>query len=151
MRVPAALVRVRPRAAALLAAAVLGVLGTAVAAPAAAAGTDAVTIDPVGTVAADGTVTLTGSYHCDYPGAVFLSPNLRVGDRSENIGNSLRATCDGQQHAWRAQAQPYQWVVQPGPAEADASLVHLTEGPLVPMPEFLARGQQAIMLQSTAD
>ncbi|MCX4744867.1 DUF6299 family protein [Kitasatospora sp. NBC_01287] len=148
MRVSPALNRVRPRTAGLLGAALLALL-TAAAAPAATAGATGaqeVRIDSTGSVSADGTVTLTGSYRCLSGGAVFVSSNLRIGDESRNLGTGVRAACDGASHRWSSRAKPEQLDAKPGPAQAEATLVHLTEGSLVPMPEFLAVGRQDITL-----
>ncbi|WP_329570877.1 DUF6299 family protein [Kitasatospora sp. NBC_01266] len=106
----------------------------------------AVSVDSQGTVAPDGTVTLSGSYQCMTGGAVFVSSSLRIGNQSSSIGNGTQATCDGAQHRWISQGKPDQLLVKPGAAQVQATLVHLTEGALVPMPEFLAAQSQDITL-----
>ncbi|MDH6119037.1 DUF6299 family protein [Kitasatospora sp. GAS204B] len=172
MRIAPASIRLRPRpgrsgAAGLLGAAVLALLAGAApagavngavagppnapinrpaAGPAGPTGGGAVAVDAVGTVGSDGTVTLSGSYRCLTGGAVFVSSSLRIGDQSRSIGNGTRATCDGSPHRWSSQEKPYALDARPGPARVEATLVHLTEGPLVPMPEFLAVQQQDITL-----
>ncbi|MFF7636763.1 DUF6299 family protein [Kitasatospora sp. NPDC008050] len=147
MRVRSTSVRAVPRAAGLLGAALLALLGAA--APAGAAAGDTLTVDPVGTVAPDGTVTLSGTYQCSASGSVFVTSNLRIGQQESNVGDGVRALCDGREHAWASQGKPAQLHAAPGAARVEATLTHLTQGPawwLPVLPEFLARQGQDISL-----
>ncbi|GAB2694641.1 DUF6299 family protein [Kitasatospora kifunensis] len=147
MRVRPTPVRVRPRVAGLLGAALLALLGAAT--PAGAAAGETLSVARMGVIASDGTVTLTGTYRCSTAGAVYVTSNLRVGQTQTNIGNGVRATCDGNEHSWTSQGKPAQLHAQPGPARVEATLTHLTQGPawwLPVLPEFLAQQSQDIML-----
>ncbi|GAA3397299.1 DUF6299 family protein [Streptomyces roseoviridis] len=118
-------------------------LATAAAtAPTAHAGAgDGLSVDPQGTVAKDGTVTLSGSYRCmdDSAGPVFVSSTLVQGDRSTGIGGT-RAICDGVVHGWTNSAVVKEPGYRSGAARVEATLMQLTaHGPLgMPLPGFLA-------------
>ncbi|MFE5401343.1 DUF6299 family protein [Streptomyces sp. NPDC056580] len=91
---------VRPALAAGLGAAALL---CAVAPPAAgAAPSELLTVDATGRVAADGTITLTGTYRCaGSSGPVFVGSSVTQGDPDVKyaIGGS-DAVCDGVEHHW---------------------------------------------------
>lgn len=73
---------------------------TASSAQAAAEPDEVVTIAATGRVAADGTITLSGTYRCaPGSGPVFVSSSLRQGDSRRSIGGT-RAVCDGDEHRW---------------------------------------------------
>ncbi|MEU9702053.1 DUF6299 family protein [Streptomyces sp. NPDC047981] len=118
--------------------------GTAQAAPA-----DALSVDAYGTVAADGTVTLSGTYRCldDSAGPVFVSSTLVQQDRSAGIGGT-RAVCDGQVHDWTNSGVVKEPAYRSGVAQVKATLMQLTpSGPLgVPMPAFLATEETDVIL-----
>src|SRR5881392_3993045 len=64
---------------------------------------DSVTVDQVGYLAPDGTITLAGSYRCTGGGfgdSVFVSSQLNQANVSHGIGGTL-AVCDGALHRWR--------------------------------------------------
>ncbi|MFD5324495.1 DUF6299 family protein [Streptomyces sp. NPDC127092] len=127
-------------------------LATAAAtAPTAHAGAgDGLSVTPHGTVADDGTVTLTGSYRCldDSAGPVFVSSTLVQDDRSSGIGGT-RAVCDGQVHEWTNSAVVREPGYRPGEARVKATLMQLTaQGPLgLPLPGFLAVKESAVTLR----
>ncbi|MFD3944060.1 DUF6299 family protein [Streptomyces sp. NPDC058579] len=122
---------------------------------AAAAGTvhadpaDSVTVDAYGTVAADGTVTLSGQYRCldDSAGPVFVSSTLVQRDRSAGIGGT-RAVCDGQVHDWSNSAVVKEPAYRAGAAQVKAALMQLTlSNPLgVPLPGLLAAEEADVIL-----
>ncbi|MFC9396249.1 DUF6299 family protein [Streptomyces sp. NPDC057027] len=131
----------------VLAAAAL--LTAAVAPLAHAGGADGLTVDEYGTVAADSTVTVSGTYRCldDSEGPVFVSSTLKQGTRSTGIGGT-RAVCDGHLHTWSNSAVVKEPVYQPGAAHVEASLVQLTAGPSgLPLPGFLTKEQADVELR----
>ncbi|WP_418956207.1 DUF6299 family protein [Streptomyces tritici] len=130
--------RVRHLLGTVAAALLLAGATTAHALPAAVA--DGVTVHPAGALAADGTVTLTGTYRCldDGDGPVFVSSTLIQGQRSQGIGGT-RAVCDGRVHAWTNSSVVHDPVYRPGAAKVQATLMQLTPKALgVPLPQFRA-------------
>ncbi|WP_344444772.1 DUF6299 family protein [Kitasatospora nipponensis] len=116
----------------------------------AAGGGDSVTVDQVGTLAADGTITLSGSYRCaaGTPGTVLVGSTLRTAAESHGVGGTV-ATCDGASHAWTNRGRPEQSSVTSGPAHVDATLLSLSPTGL-PLPTVLAAGAQDIDLRPAA-
>ncbi|MER8044129.1 DUF6299 family protein [Streptomyces sp. NPDC094032] len=110
---------------------------------------DAVTVDPQGTIAADGSVTLSGAYRCadDSAGPVFVSSTLVQGEHSAGIGGT-QAVCDGRLHPWTNSAVVKDPTYRPGKARVEATLMQLTsEDELgLPLPEFLVEQDQDITL-----
>ncbi|MFI8518252.1 DUF6299 family protein [Streptomyces sp. NPDC085481] len=110
---------------------------------------DGLAVDPYGTVAEDGTVSLSGSYRCadDSAGPVFVSATLVQDDRSAGIGGT-RAVCDGLVHEWTNSSVVKEPAYRPGEARVEATLMQLTPtGPMgLPMPEFLATGSRNVTL-----
>ncbi|MEV4429874.1 DUF6299 family protein [Streptomyces sp. R-07] len=122
----------------VLAAAAL--LTAAVAPLAHAGGADGLTVDGYGTVAADSTVTVSGTYRCldDSEGPVFVSSTVKQGNRSTGIGGT-RAVCDGHLHTWTNSAVVKEPAYTPGAARVEATLMQLTAGASgLPLPGFLA-------------
>ncbi|MEU8763752.1 DUF6299 family protein [Streptomyces sp. NPDC048659] len=121
---------------------------TAHAGPAAPAA-DTVTVDPRGTLAADGTVTLSGTYRCadDSAGPVFVSSTLVQGTHSAGIGGT-QAVCDGQVRPWTNSAVVKDPAYRPGPAQVQAALMQLVAtGPLgTPTPDFTVEQDRDITL-----
>ncbi|WP_060906191.1 DUF6299 family protein [Streptomyces scabiei] len=108
---------------------------------------ETLTIDPIGSVAPDGTVTLSGTYRClGANGPVFVSSSLQQGDSRvrKGVGGSS-AVCDGAEHTWTNtdRAEPGRYV--PGPARVEATVTELSGGGL-PLPRFHAVRQQDITL-----
>ncbi|MEU4267379.1 DUF6299 family protein [Streptomyces sp. NPDC026092] len=118
--------------------------GTAHAGPA-----DTLTVDAYGTVAADGTVTLSGTYRCldDSAGPVFVTSTLVQRDSSAGIGGT-RAVCDGRLHDWSNSGVVKEPAYRPGAAQVKATLMQFTpSGPLgVPLPGFLAAEEADVIL-----
>jgi hypothetical protein len=117
--------------------------GTATADP-----SESVTVDPVGTIAADGTVTLSGTYRClGNRGPVYVSsslgqsrPHLRYG-----IGGTS-AVCDGAEHRWVNTGKPMPGELKPGAARVEATVMELDPSAGIPLPRFHALRQQDITL-----
>ncbi|MFC8509187.1 DUF6299 family protein [Streptomyces sp. NPDC057411] len=137
------------RARLALATGALLALTAATAATAHAAPGDGLTVDPRGTVAEDGTVSLSGTYRCtdDGAGPVFVSSTLVQGTRSAGIGGT-QAVCDGQEHPWTNSAVVKEPGYEQGEAHVRASLMQLTPtDPMgLPLPEFLLTKDQDITL-----
>jgi hypothetical protein len=116
--------------------------------PASAAPSDTVTIGPVGRIAEDGTVTLSGTYRCTgRTGPVFVSSS--VSQRSplvrQGIGGT-RAVCDGAEHSWENTGKPGSDVLEPGKANVEATLMELSPEGGLPLPRFHAAAQQDVTL-----
>ncbi|MEU6842625.1 DUF6299 family protein [Streptomyces sp. NPDC046716] len=141
----------------------LAVLGTVtgaalllLAAPAAvgaAEPAESVTVTPTGTVAADGTVTLTGTYRCTAGLApVFVSASVRQtsdGPR-RGIGGTL-ADCDGREHTWQNTGQVPVGTVEPGAAQVEATVMELRPQGGLPLPHFHASREQSVTLTAATD
>ncbi|WP_020122503.1 DUF6299 family protein [Streptomyces canus] len=137
---------VRPALAAAAGAALF--LLAAPALPASAVPYETVTVDPVGRIAQDGTVTLSGTYRCtDGSGPVFVSSS--VGERSSSsrygVGGT-RAVCDGVEHSWQNTGKPTPGALAPGAAHVEATLMELTLQGGLPLPRFHAAEQRDITL-----
>ncbi|MFI0166301.1 DUF6299 family protein [Streptomyces sp. NPDC017095] len=131
-------------AAALGAAALL----CAAAVPAAADPAELVTVDPVGRIAPDGTVTLSGSYRCTGgTGPVFVSSSLSQGDARvrHGIGGGL-AQCDGAEHRWQNSGKISTEAPAAGPARVQATLMELRPTGILLLPSFHALTDQDVTL-----
>ncbi|MET8899688.1 DUF6299 family protein [Streptomyces sp. NPDC004538] len=111
--------------------------------------TQSVTVDRTGRVAADGTVTLTGTYRCAAAdGAVFVSSVVRQGDDSSvrhGVGGT-RAVCDGKEHRWTNKGTLSTDALKPGAAHVEATLMELRITSGLPLPSFHARKDQDVKL-----
>jgi hypothetical protein len=141
--------RLRPLLGAATGAALL-LLGGATAAPATAAPTpdDAVTVDSVGRITADGTVTLSGTYRCQgSSGPVFVSSSVSQGASTTRYGiGGTRAVCDGAQHRWVNTGRPTPGALVPGAAHVEATLMELRTFSGLPLPHFHAVQDRAVTL-----
>ncbi|WP_267244752.1 DUF6299 family protein [Streptomyces sp. PR69] len=126
-------------------------------------GSDAVTLDPEGQLAADGTVTLSGSYRCSplhHGRTVLVGATLIQGDVHYGVGGTV-AHCDGREHSWRHTGQlPGELAAgesaDPAGGEAgrtvagrvdgEATLLKLDSGGLVPVPVLLDRDARPLVL-----
>ncbi|MET9719075.1 DUF6299 family protein [Streptomyces rochei] len=142
---------VRPAALAAAAGAALVLLAT----PAATAApqdtrhvTESVTVDPVGRIAADGSVTVSGTYRCTGgTGPVYVSSTVSQTDPSVRYGvGGTRAVCDGQEHRWVNTGTPDSVILKPGAAHVEATLMELRPMGIVPLPTFHARHGQDVTL-----
>lgn len=121
------------------------------AAPAATASADpyeTVTVDPTGRIAADGTVTLSGTYRCvGNSGPVFVSSSVWQDDSSVRHGiGGTRAVCDGVEHAWENSGKPSPDALAPGAAHVEATVMELASRGGLPLPVFHATRRQDITL-----
>ncbi|WP_326720166.1 DUF6299 family protein [Streptomyces sp. NBC_00243] len=110
---------------------------------------DQVTVDPTGRVAADGTITLSGTYRClSSSGPVFVSSSVSQGDPRVRQGiGGTSAVCDGAVHPWTNSEKRKPGTLTPGAAHVEATLMELSPGPGgLPLPNFHARQQQDITL-----
>ena len=130
----------------------VGALAVLVAGPvssASADGENSVTVAPIGTVAKDGTVTLTGTYRCspDAGYGTVVNASVTDGHDTSSVGGSVPATCDGYDHTWTAQGTPY-LPASVGRVRTEASLVHVDwqSSSLIPRVDVLADQPQDTLL-----
>ncbi|MEU1049579.1 DUF6299 family protein [Streptomyces sp. NPDC005897] len=109
---------------------------------------ESVTVDPTGRIAADGSVTLSGTYRCTGgTGPVFVSSTVSQSDPSVRYGvGGTRAVCDGLEHRWVNTGTPDTVVLKPGAAHVEATLMELRPMGIVPLPSFHARQGQDVTL-----
>lgn len=109
---------------------------------------EAVTVDPTGTLAADGTVTLSGTYRClGNSGPVFVSSS--VGQKSPSVRHGIggtRAVCDGAEHRWENTGKVEAGDLEPGAAHVEATVMELDARGGLPLPRFHAAQQQDVTL-----
>jgi hypothetical protein len=132
----------------LLAALGAAALLCAAAGPAAAAPGEYVTVDPTGRIAADGTVTLSGSYRCTgATGPAFIGSSVSQGDtvRRQGIGGN-GARCDGAEHRWQNSGKPYGQTVRPGAARVRPTVMELRSSGIVLLPVFHAETDRDVTL-----
>lgn len=110
--------------------------------------TESVTVDPTGRLAADGSITLSGTYRCTGgTGPVFVSSTVSQTDPSVRYGvGGTRAVCDGLEHRWVNTGTPDTVVLKPGVAHVEATLMELRPMGIVPLPSFHARQAQDVTL-----
>ncbi|MFJ4329023.1 DUF6299 family protein [Streptomyces tricolor] len=136
---------VRPVVATALGAAALlcAAVGPAVADP-----SELITVDPVGRIASDGTVTLSGTYRCTGgTGPVFVSSSLSQADTrlKHGIGGGT-ARCDGAEHRWENSGKVSGEALKAGAARVEATLTELRPSGIVLLPAFHAVTSQDITL-----
>ncbi|WP_369214274.1 DUF6299 family protein [Streptomyces flavofungini] len=122
-------------------------LCTATAADALAAPGETVTVNSTGRLAADGTVTLSGTYRCTGGGnPIFVSSSLAQGTKNVRYGiGGTRAVCDGKQHTWTNTGRP-STVLKPGAGHVEATVMELNLQSGLPLPRFHAVQRQDITL-----
>ena len=108
---------------------------------------DEVTVDPTGQVAADGTITLSGTYRClSSSGPVFVSSSVSQSDPRVRQGiGGTSAVCDGAVHSWTNSEKRTPGTLVPGTAHVEATLMELSASGL-PLPIFHAVQQRDISL-----
>ncbi|MGW0121943.1 DUF6299 family protein [Streptomyces sp. NPDC003327] len=114
-----------------------------------AGGADGLSVHGEGTIGADGTVTLSGTYRCldDSAGPVFVGSTLVQDDRTAGIGGT-RAVCDGHVHTWINTSVVKDPAYRPGAARVEASLVQLTASEAgLPQPAFLTTQEAPVTLR----
>jgi hypothetical protein len=113
-----------------------------------------VSANPTGTVAKDGTVTVSGTYRCSKPsdpGPVFVSSTVRRGSVGHGIGGTF-AICDGAEHTWVNQENPSLGdPLTPGPAQIETTLFQLDTRSGLPLPVFFATDRHGLELRSAAN
>ncbi|CAL9420302.1 MULTISPECIES: DUF6299 family protein [unclassified Streptomyces] len=109
---------------------------------------ESVTVDPTGRLAADGSITLSGTYRCTGgTGPVYVSSTVSQSDPSVRYGvGGTRAVCDGLEHRWVNTGTPDTVVLKPGAAHVEATLMELRPMGIVPLPSFHARHGQDVTL-----
>ncbi|MES4887333.1 DUF6299 family protein [Streptomyces sp. NPDC096012] len=115
---------------------------------AAAEPSEAVTVDPTGRIAPDGTVTLSGSYRCTPgTGPVFVSSSLSQSDPRvrHGIGGS-GARCDGAEHRWQNSGTVSAEALAAGTAHVWATVMELRPSGMLPLPAFHALTDRDVML-----
>ncbi|MGW1623534.1 DUF6299 family protein [Streptomyces sp. NPDC002172] len=141
---------VRPALAAALGSVALlcAAVAPATAAPEPAAATEAVTVDPTGSLASDGTVTLSGTYTCTgATGPVFISSS--ISQQSPNLHHGIggsRAVCDGTKHDWKNTGQVTTEKLKPGAAQVEATILELRPVGGLPLPFIHAVAERDITL-----
>ncbi|MEU3981139.1 DUF6299 family protein [Streptomyces sp. NPDC026672] len=121
---------------------------SAAATPVTAVPGESVTVDPTGRVAADGTLTLSGTYRCvGGTGPVFVSSSVGQGDTSVRYGiGGTHAVCDGAAHMWRNTGQVPPDALAPGAARVEATVMELRFQGWLPLPVFHVSGQRDVTL-----
>ncbi|MFJ5516582.1 DUF6299 family protein [Streptomyces griseoluteus] len=120
----------------------------ALAAPAAAAPGESVTVDSTARLAADGTVTLSGTYRClPGTGPVFVSSSVSQADPRvrHGVGGSA-ARCDGAEHRWENTGKVSSETLRTGAAHVQADVMELRPSGLAPLPVFHATQDRDIVL-----
>ncbi len=116
--------------------------------PAAADPSELITVDPVGRIASDGTVTLSGTYRCTgSTGPVLVSSSVSQSDPGlqHGIGGSV-AQCDGAEHRWEHSGKASPEVLKAGAARVEATLTELRPSGIIVLPSFHAVSHQDIEL-----
>ncbi|MEV0908203.1 DUF6299 family protein [Streptomyces hokutonensis] len=128
--------------------AALLLVAAAPAATASAGPYETVTVDPTGSIAPDGTVTLSGTYRClGNSGPAFVSSSVSQGDSAVRNGiGGTRAVCDGMEHSWENSGKPSSDPLNPGPAQVEATVMELAPQGGLPLPRFHAVQHQDITL-----
>ncbi|MFE9605959.1 DUF6299 family protein [Streptomyces hokutonensis] len=128
--------------------AALLLVAAAPAATASAGPYETVTVDPTGSIAPDGTVTLSGTYRClGNSGPAFVSSSVSQGDSAVRHGiGGTRAVCDGMEHSWENSGKPSSDPLNPGPAQVEATVMELAPQGGLPLPRFHAVQHQDITL-----
>ncbi|MEV6649266.1 DUF6299 family protein [Streptomyces sp. NPDC051219] len=119
---------------------------------------NSVSVQEYGQIAADGLVTLSGTYRCideAESGSVFIATNItQNGTSSQSIGGT-EAVCDGLEHPWTNSGRPS---TQPtdvaafaaGPAQVEVRMLTFrTAGGWLPLPHFLVDQESPVTLVST--
>ncbi|MFF7971122.1 DUF6299 family protein [Streptomyces sp. NPDC007905] len=116
--------------------------------PATARAGESITVDPTGRIAADGTVTLSGTYRCTAAtGPVFVSSSVSQADPrvDHGIGGS-GALCDGAEHRWENSGKVSAGPLGAGPAHVEATLMELRVSGIALLPVFHGLQEQDITL-----
>lgn len=108
------------------------------------------TIDATATVAANGTVTVSGTYLCtDAIGPVFVGASLTQNSGGGTVATGLggsRGVCDGTVHTWVNTGVSLPGTFVAGAAHVDAALVELRPINGLPLPRIHAIARQDVTL-----
>ncbi|MEU9594099.1 DUF6299 family protein [Streptomyces sp. NPDC048219] len=134
-------------------AALAAAAGAALIVPAAATATakadtaETVTVDATGRIAADGTITLSGTYRCvPGTGPVFVSSSVSQNDDSVSYGiGGTRAVCDGSLHRWSNTGTTVR-TLRTGPAHVEATLMEMRPAGILVLPYFHAVHERDVKL-----
>ncbi|WP_353051295.1 DUF6299 family protein [Streptomyces sp. Caat 7-52] len=116
--------------------------------PAGADPSELITVDSVGLIASDGTVTLSGSYRClGGTGPVLVSSSLSQADPGlkHGIGGST-ARCDGAEHRWENSGKASPEALKAGAARVEATLMELRPSGILVLPALHAATDRDITL-----
>ncbi|MFF6948025.1 DUF6299 family protein [Streptomyces iakyrus] len=140
--------RVRPLLGTATGAALLLLAGPAPATASALAPTGSVTVDAVGRIAADGTVTLSGTYRCaGSSGPVYVGSSVSQGASTTRYGiGGTRAVCDGAEHRWVNSGRTGSTALVAGAAHVQATVMELRSFGGLPLPVFHAVQDQDVTL-----
>ncbi|WP_369249776.1 DUF6299 family protein [Streptomyces sp. R41] len=107
-----------------------------------------VSVDPTGHVAADGTITLSGTYRClNATGPVFVSSSVSQGDSRVRQGvGGTSAVCDGAEHRWTNSEKRELGTLTAGNAHVEATLMELSTESGLLLPKFHAIRERDITL-----
>jgi hypothetical protein len=119
---------------------------------------ETVTVDPTGHIAADGTVTLTGTYRCTgSTGEAFVSSSVTThpdSSKSSGIHGSMSliqgiggtvAVCDGATHRWENTSRPSP-AIGPGKVGVEATVAELRFQGILPLPRIHADERHEVTL-----
>ncbi|KUM76201.1 MULTISPECIES: DUF6299 family protein [Streptomyces] len=109
---------------------------------------ETVTVDSIGRITSDGTVTLSGTYRCvDSTGLAFVSSS--VGQKASNVRYGIGGTmavCDGKVHRWENTSTYSPTTLKRGKANVEVSIVELQPVGGLPLPRFHAVETQEVTL-----
>ncbi|MFG2985246.1 DUF6299 family protein [Streptomyces sp. NPDC048258] len=110
-----------------------------------------ISVHPYGHISEDGTVILSGTYHCEAAspkGAKLQIAAAVIQDGTRLAFGGGEAHCDGQEHEWQATGSlKYTPKVHPGPALAEAQLNEIHFSGLLPRSvDTVAEDRQEIEL-----
>ncbi|MEV5144889.1 DUF6299 family protein [Streptomyces sp. NPDC052727] len=126
----------------------VALLCAAVAAPACAGPSELITIDTLGRIAPDGTVTLSGTYRCTGgTGPVFVSTSVSQSEARplHAVGGST-ARCDGAEHRWENSGKVTAGALKAGTARVEATLTELRPPGLLLLPAVHAVTDRTVTL-----
>ncbi|MFI9102977.1 DUF6299 family protein [Streptomyces fildesensis] len=109
---------------------------------------EVVTVDPTGSVAADGTVTLSGTYRCaSGRNPVFVSSSVAKGDTGVRYGiGGTNAVCDHADHRWTNSAKLAPGSITGGTVRVQATVMELDSSSGLPLPRIHVSEEQDIKL-----
>ncbi|MCM2423857.1 DUF6299 family protein [Streptomyces sp. RKAG293] len=109
---------------------------------------EVMTVDSTGSLAADGTVTLSGTYRCaSGQNPVFVSSSMSQGDTGVRYGiGGSNAVCDHAEHRWTNSATLAPGTVKVGAVRVEATVMELDSSSGLPLPRIHVAQQQDIEL-----